>query len=134
MNDTPPPYIDDPELRDTAPDELKPQRDTQPPGSDAIDDPAHADLLARMETSLDQRFEDMRKHLSNTLAKERGKDRETMEKLLEAVQRLANEKTEVHELARMVEILQRDIEALKARCPQCSVPPQGDRFSVRPGE
>ena len=82
MNDTPPPYIDDPELRDTAPDELKPQRDTQPPGSDAIDDPAHADLLARMETSLDQRFEDMRKHLSNTLAKERGKDRETMEKLL----------------------------------------------------
>ena len=126
MNDT----VND--RRDTEPGGLKPQRDTQPPGANTIDDPEHAAIVAVMEKSLDRRFNDMTNHLLEERQKDRAGIEKLIAKLVEAVQSLANEKTEVHELKRLVGILQLDIEAFKARCPQCSIPPQG-AASMPPG-
>ena len=100
-----PPLIPELENRDTV-------RDTKPPGSDPIDDPAHAKLLARIEESLDVRFATMQGHLAVAIKDEFGQ-------VARALHQLADRLGEPHELRRQLRAVEVDLEALKARCPQC---------------
>lgn len=105
--------------RDTEPGGLKLQRDTQPPGADTIDDPAHAALVARMEKSLDTRFGDMR---SDVVA-ELKRNGETLAKVLTAVKALGNQTMEIHDLSLRVDAIEQELGAIGARLLCSSMPP-----------
>lgn len=115
------PCIEDPEFEraDTEPDGLRPQRDTLPPEADddPIADPEHQKLVAQWEEALDERFAQMREHFADLLRAE----------LKKQLAPIVDDVADNHETKRQLRATQAELEAVKARCPHCSVPPAGQR-------
>jgi len=100
------------------------ERITMPPGQDAIDEPGHVHLLARIEKGLDTRFEAIREFLA-----------EQLDAMTGALRAVAAEAARANHSLSRLQVLEADVEAIKARCPHCSIaPPEGNVVSVPPGD
>ena len=97
-------------------------RKTLPPGadSDPIEDPEHRKIVTRLEMAMDARFQQIAEHFAHELRKQ--------------LRPVVNDVADHHETKRRLDVLQADVEAVKARCPMCSMPPPRGGNSAPPGE
>ena len=95
-----------------------PGRETLPPGSDPIDDPAHQEIIETLENGISKR-------LDPVIAK--------VEALVTVVHRVIDEAMLVTELRREVAHIDARLRVLETSCPHCR-PTEGNGVSVPQGD
>ena len=98
--------------------------DTVPPGSDAVDDKKHQQLIARVEKGMDRRFEDISDYLVDRLRKEmvpiiKNEVNAAVEPMREILQHLTDETSKANNHTVQLKVLGTTLEGLKAICPYC---------------
>lgn len=97
-----------------------------------MDDPAHTEIAAKLEESIDIRFRAMQDAFDQQMRTMINMTRGKLDALTGAVRNLAAEAARCNALQNQVNVMQADLEAVRRRCPVCSAPPDKDRSSSTP--